>query len=177
MDTYNWSEVVAAAVVPMVVISACGLLCLALYNRLAAVVARLRGFERERIEALVALARDREGDAPEEQLRHQKVLQSVEQQVAAVTRRAKLIQRALLFLLGAVCWLLLCSLGTALGKLLPGVRPVAVVFFILGLGSMLGGMLHAFAEMLQALNPLQLEDLAIDELAEELVSSASEAAD
>ena len=46
----QWLHVVAASVVPVVVISACGLLCLAFYNRLAAVVTRLRAFHREQLE-------------------------------------------------------------------------------------------------------------------------------
>ena len=45
----DWSNIITAGVGPVIVISACGLLCLAFYNRLAAVVTRLRGFHRERL--------------------------------------------------------------------------------------------------------------------------------
>jgi len=40
MNPENWTRLIAASVVPIVVISAAGLLCLAFYNRLAAIVTR-----------------------------------------------------------------------------------------------------------------------------------------
>jgi hypothetical protein len=43
----EWPSVISMSVVPVVIISACGLLSLAFYGRLAAVVSRLRGFQRE----------------------------------------------------------------------------------------------------------------------------------
>jgi len=42
----DWSRILSASVAPVVIISACGLLCLAFYNRLASVVSRLRAFQR-----------------------------------------------------------------------------------------------------------------------------------
>ena len=53
----EWSHIIAAGVGPIIVISACGLLCLALYNRLTAVVTRLRSFQRERLHEQESLAR------------------------------------------------------------------------------------------------------------------------
>ena len=49
MRTEDWSRILSASVAPAVIISACGLLCLAFYNRLAFVVSRLRAFHRERL--------------------------------------------------------------------------------------------------------------------------------
>jgi hypothetical protein len=49
MSANDLTRIVSASVVPVVIISACGLLALAFYNRLAAIVSRLRGFQRERI--------------------------------------------------------------------------------------------------------------------------------
>ena len=43
----EWTSIISLSVLPVVIISACGLLSLALYNRLAAVVSRLRSFQRE----------------------------------------------------------------------------------------------------------------------------------
>ena len=43
---------------PVVLISANGLICLALYNRLAVVVGRVRSFSRERFDSLSALGSD-----------------------------------------------------------------------------------------------------------------------
>ena len=42
-------RIVAGSVVPVAVMSACGLINLASFNRLAVVVARLRVFQRERL--------------------------------------------------------------------------------------------------------------------------------
>ena len=49
MQTSDLSKVVSSAVVPVVIISSCGLLALAFYNRMAAIVSRLRSFQRERL--------------------------------------------------------------------------------------------------------------------------------
>ena len=49
MPPSDWAKIISASVVPVVIISSCGLLCLAFYNRLAAIVSRLRGFQRERL--------------------------------------------------------------------------------------------------------------------------------
>jgi Protein of unknown function (DUF2721) len=43
----EWTSIISLSVLPVVIISACGLLSLAFYGRLAAVVSRLRGFQRE----------------------------------------------------------------------------------------------------------------------------------
>jgi hypothetical protein len=170
MPDSPWSHVVPSAVVPVVVISACGLLCLALYNRLAAVVARLRFFERERLEALVAQARTRrhESPSPEDLLRHDTMLPSLDNQIARVMARAVRLQKSLIGLLTAVAVLLLSSLCSGLGTVSPALQPLAVVFFALGLLAMLVGVLFALGEMLSALEPVRLEALAIDELAEAL---------
>src|SRR5450755_4248249 len=56
-------EIIHTLVAPVVMISAQGLICLALYNRLAAVVGRLRVFSREYFETQTRLA----GMSPEQQ--------------------------------------------------------------------------------------------------------------
>lgn len=56
-------EIIHTLVAPVVMISAQGLICLALYNRLAAVVGRLRVFSREQFDTQTRLA----GMAPEQQ--------------------------------------------------------------------------------------------------------------
>ena len=47
MTVPEWPSIISVSVVPVVIISACGLLSRAFYGRLAAVVSRLRGFQRE----------------------------------------------------------------------------------------------------------------------------------
>ena len=47
----DWPNIISVSVVPVVILSACGLLSLAFYGRLAALVARLRTFQREMLRA------------------------------------------------------------------------------------------------------------------------------
>ncbi len=167
---FDWSKMASAAAVPVVIVSACALLCLALYNRLAAVVARLRGFQRERIEAATALARLRAHPqpTPEETLRWQTVLTNLAGQIEAVTARAHLVQRAIAFLLSAICTLMVSSLCSGLGAIYQPMTFGAAVFFLTGVTFMLTGVLHALRELRTALDPARLETMVIDEFEEAL---------
>jgi hypothetical protein len=50
MPSEQWAHAVAASVAPVVIVSASALLCLALYNRLAAIINRMRALQRERLD-------------------------------------------------------------------------------------------------------------------------------
>src|SRR3954447_10075072 len=93
----DWSKIISTGVGPIIVISACGLLCLAFYNRLAAVVTRLRSFHRERLHEQEALARQTASATPDElaMLRHRELIGMLEVQTRHVTRRAHLIRSTL----------------------------------------------------------------------------------
>ena len=162
MPTSDWAKIVSASVVPVVIISACGLLCLAFYNRLAAIVGRLRGFQRERLKEQELLGRD-DADADDLQI-HRKMLDLLEMQTARVTRRAKLIQRTLQFLLLAISLLVACSMLLGLSVLWPAAMYASDVLFMLGLGSMLAAMLAAMMELRAALEPAELESQFISEI-------------
>ena len=99
----EWTSVISVSVVPVVIISACGLLSLAFYGRFAAVVSRLRGFQREMLKEQEKLQRT--GDLEQAQL-----LEIFRTQTLQVTRRAHLIRLALSFFLAAVALLIVCSL-------------------------------------------------------------------
>src|SRR6185369_11893053 len=104
MPPQDWSRVLSAAVVPVVIISACGLLCLAFYNRLAAIVSRIRGFQRERMHEQEEYARALFSGKIDRVLltRHHRVLDMLEAQTSRVIRRARLIRGTLLCLLGTI---------------------------------------------------------------------------
>src|SRR4051794_5507398 len=93
----DWSKVIVAGVGPIIVISACGLLCLAFYNRLAAVVTRLRTFHRERLTEHEALAKVRASPQPDggALVRHRELMGMLERQPQPVPRRAHLIRHTL----------------------------------------------------------------------------------
>ncbi|MBI2302386.1 MAG: DUF2721 domain-containing protein [Armatimonadetes bacterium] len=166
----NWKDISTAAVVPVVIVSACALLCLALFNRLAAVVARLRSFERERLAALGALAALRDGGEPDEaeEVRHTAMIRNVEEQFAQVSRRATLLRRALMLLLTAILALMTCCLLSGLATLWLPMMLGAMVTFLAGVGLMMAGVVCAMLEMRCALVPVLREAGALDELADRL---------
>jgi uncharacterized protein DUF2721 len=138
------------SVVPVVIISACGLLSLAFYGRLAAVVSRLRGFQREMLHEREKQART--GDPEQARL-----IEMLRTQTQQVTRRAKLIRLALSFFLTAVALLIVCSLTIAASWFVPQLAFPAALFFVLGLLSMLAGIIAAMLELRGALQPVELE--------------------
>ena len=163
----DWPKIIAAGVGPIIVISACGLLCLAFYNRLAAVVTRLRAFDRERLHEQEALSRQLASNTPDEIaiVRHREVLGMLETQTRHVTHRAHLIRRTLGCLLLTIICLALCSLLLGLsmhwGKL---IYP-AVVLFVAGLLLLVIGVIFAMLEMKYALDPIELESKFIRDFA------------
>ena len=62
MSFPEWPNVISVSVVPVVIISACGLLSLLFYGRLAVLVARLRTFQREMLREQEKWAKEEPGD-------------------------------------------------------------------------------------------------------------------
>jgi hypothetical protein len=146
----EWPSVISVSVVPVVIISACGLLSLAFYGRLAALVSRLRSFQRE-------MLREQEKWAKEGPGEHQQLLEVLRTQTLRVTARARLIRRALLFFLVAVALLIVCSLTLVTSWFFPPAALFAAVFFVLGLLSMLGGVISAMMELRESLEQVEFE--------------------
>ncbi len=149
------TKVVNSAVVPVVIISACGLLCLAFYNRMAAIISRLRTFQRERLHER-RLLQEADDESFESQQRR-KLLDFLELQTLHVTRRAKLIRLTLFFLLLTIGLLIACCLTLGLATLLPTAVYVAVPLFVLGMLSMLCAVAAAACELHKSIEPAELE--------------------
>lgn len=158
-------------VAPVVMISACGLLCLALYNRLAAIVSRARTFHKERFDALAQLERSAPGDAPVKTggalvktapLRQRVDL--LDAQVDQILWRGALVRNALMLLLATVLCMLGCSLALGLSILSRAFAGVALGLFVLGVVTAIAAIVCAIAELRRALDPVLLEATAIDEL-------------
>lgn len=167
MPPEEWSRVIAASVVPVVIISACGLLCLAFYNRLSSIVARLRSFQRERLQEQDWLGRHASESEPAA-ARHHQVLEMLDVQTVHVTRRAHLVQRTLLCLLCAIGSLILCSLALGVSVVWTPAMYIAVLFFAVGLGCVLGAVTFAVRELTAALEPIELESRFVGDLAESI---------
>ena len=170
MTTEQFSQIISTSVVPVVIISACGLLCLAFYNRLARIVSRLRTFQKERIKEHEAYARYRVAGHEDQisQLRHQRMLELLDAQAKAVLRRARLIRATLICLLGTIGLLTLCSLATGLSVAWPAAIYAAIACFVAGMILLLTGTLLAMIEMGRALDPVELKRELVTQLAQEL---------
>ena len=172
MTEADLPKVVAASVVPVVIISACGLLCLAFYSRLAAVVSRLRVFHRERLHEQDLL--DRHGAAAisdpaaaDAAARHARLLDVLEEQTDHVARRARLIRSTLLCLLSTIGCLTLCSMLTGLSIIAPPAAVFAIALFFAGMLLLLAAVGLAIAELRQALDPVELESQFVASLADD----------
>ena len=150
---------------PVVMISACGLLCLAIYNRLAVVVNRLRIFHHERIGLLerinnlsTVLQRD-----PTYELLNQR-LTMLEKQGDHILKRAKLLRGTLVGLVFCVLCMLSCSMFLGLSLVFPHADRWALGLFISGMISATLGMALAMSELLLCLSPIVLEAISVKEL-------------
>lgn len=166
----NWSGIISAAVAPIIVISACGLLCLAFYNRLDAMVTRLRNFHRERLREEESLLRQRYSPNPDqmELIRHQELLGMMQVQTNLVVRRAHLLRHAIGSLLLTIGCLAVCSLGVGLSTLWPRLAYAAVVLFVIGLGVLVVGVVFAMLELKQALLSIEQEGRFVTSLITDL---------
>ena len=165
MNVPEWPSVISMSVVPVVIISACGLLSLAFYGRLAAVVSRLRAFQREMLIEQEKLSQSRGvGEA--------RLLELLRIQTQQVTRRARLIRLALTFFLLAVALLIVCSLTLVASWFVHQAAFAAAVFFVLGLLSMLAGIIAAMMELRGALQPVELETKFVSSTVEPAIAEA-----
>lgn len=174
MPPQDWTKVISTSVVPVAIISACALLCLALYNRLASMVSRLRGFQRERLREYEEYAEHVRSGVEDASTRehHQRLMENLATQTRRVYRRARLMRYAIMFLLSAVAALTLCSLTTGMAMLLPSLngaaRVAAEALFMGGMVLMFVGVLLAIIELWGSLEPVQLESQFVGRLAREL---------
>ncbi|MGC4031433.1 MAG: DUF2721 domain-containing protein [Tepidisphaeraceae bacterium] len=166
------SKVVSTGVGPIIVISACGLLCLALYNRMAAVVTRVRSYQRELLSEEFSLRelaeRKNESGSTLKVVRHEHVIAMLRVQIDRISGRARLLRRALFSLLMSVLLMSLCALLLGLSVLLPGLVAVAATFFALGIASMCVAVVFAMVELTRSLDPMLLEAASVLEFTDVL---------
>lgn len=148
------SHLLVVAATPVVLISACGLVTLALYNRLGAILARLRAIHQQKIGLL--------DDPPSDQAI---LLDMLDSQIVAVTRKGRLIQNGLCCLLAAIAALLLCSVFAGASVVYEGVGIIALGTGVLGVFLFLAGLGWAMKELTLSLTPLEEETAYLDALA------------
>lgn len=158
-------ETITSFVVPVVMISANGLLCLAFYNRLAAVIARLRAINKERFDLFTRLATTNEARPESPDVAHiLRRLEILDELGHLLFARVRLIRDALICLLATVLLMLGCSLAlgmtslaSTLGWLPPTVAWVAPALFVTGIVVMMAGIWLAICELRNALATLSFE--------------------
>lgn len=162
---HAWTEIITSAVVPVVIISACGLLCLAFYNRLAVVVARLRTLQKERLSEYKELFKlDEKENGKLLRQETEQFLHYLEEQTVSVLKRANYLRNCLFCLIACIFSLVFTSLMIGLSLVYPVLDIVVLVFFILGLFLLLLGLFFAFLEMKISLSPIQMESHFVQSL-------------
>jgi hypothetical protein len=156
-------DTIQTLVAPVVMISANGLLCLAFYNRLGAIINRSRTINKERFDLLMRLATVREHAGPASELAHighrVEVLDELGHQLL---RRARWLRGTLVCLLLSVLAMLACSLALGLSLFVPALDWAALALFVAGALVMGFGILLAIYELRAALDPLVFEHERIE---------------
>lgn len=157
-------HIIQLLVAPVIMISASGLICLALYNRLAMIVTRARAFHKERFGEVTRLTRlplDEQGSLEARQIRNR--INLLDEQSRHILVRAKLIRDSLKRLIVTILLMLGCSLLLGLTMVLEQAIYAALAFFAIGVLTMAGSMFLALAELNISLKPVSLESSANDE--------------
>jgi hypothetical protein len=149
-EPLNSAHLLSASVTPIVLVSACGLVTLALYNRLGAILARLRAFHQQKVELLQNL-HEHEGD---ELLM---LLDMLDSQIEEVTLKAKVMQKGLYYLLTSMAAFLVCSLFAGATVLHEWMGMIALGMHFIGLCLFLVGLGWAMRELTLSVTPLEEE--------------------
>lgn len=148
------TEIIQSILAPALMISASGLIFLALVNRYAAVNNRIRLLNEERRRLLKASTEKKE-------LEYLEVirLRSIQKQLDAFLTRGKMLRDALLFLIVGVIFFIVSSLGIAAVLLAPAEvsAPIPLLIFLLGMVSLLLGVIIAAIEIHRSFTNILVE--------------------
>ena len=147
------TDIIQPFLAPAVMFSAGGLLCLAQFARYNAIIALVRTFNRERFSVLQEL--DQVEPKQRELLLQRE--QGLEHQATKVLSHAATVKRALLFLVGGILLMVLCSLTIGAGLIFAPFGVAAIALFVLGLVSTFAGLLLVLIELRVSLEVVELE--------------------
>jgi len=150
-------ETIQSFVAPVVMISANGLLCLAFYNRLNAIVSRSRTINKERFDLAMRLSGPRTEPGSPEAAHLGRRIEVLDELGHQLYDRARLIRTTLISLLVSVVFMLACSLALGLSPLGAGFGWTALGLFVVGALAMMYGVVLAAQELRIALEPLLFE--------------------
>jgi hypothetical protein len=141
---------------------------LAFYNRLAAIMTRLRAFQRECLKSqddLLRIASDKRDSLAAR--RTMELIRMLREQDAGVLRRARLLQATLTLLMSAIGLLILSSVTLGFSPVAHVLTIVAGVLFFAGAVSVFSAVCFAIAEIRAALSPIEMESRFVEERVEE----------
>jgi len=169
MHLINGVGVISTAAVPVVMISACSLLSVAFYNRMAAIVSRLRSLQRECIEHQEKLYAQRDSRYPDQMLGRRTVQLIAMQrlQTRGVLRRARFLQLALGCVLAAIGIFVICCLSLELYAFEGANETLGIVsatLFLVACLVVFTGVCFALAEMRCALEPITQESALVEDM-------------
>lgn len=160
-------QTVQSFVAPVVMISANGLLCLAFYNRLAAVAHRVREIHRERFDLATRQAASNGAPPDPAGAAHvQARIHTLDELGHRLLHRVRLVRDALICLLLSVLFMLACSLALGLASLHDALNWAALGCFVLGAAAMGGGVVRAVQELRVTLDPLVFEHEMLERMQE-----------
>lgn len=134
-------------------ISACGLLCLALYNRMSSIVTRLRQFHHERLAIYTDFPDRAEAERDALNLR----FKGLEHQAHHMLDRGRMMRNSLICMVSCVLSMAVCSLLIGLSLMVEDLYAFAVAMFVLGLLLMSAGAVLALLELRVSLQQVEYE--------------------
>ncbi|MEQ9454366.1 MAG: DUF2721 domain-containing protein [Phycisphaeraceae bacterium] len=149
------TSVMSAMLTPAIMISACGLLCLAQFARYTTLIGRARGFNHERYNLMRQLRQLDEHHAETAMIKGR--VEALSYQAQRVIVHARLIRDALVLLISCIMLMIITSLLLAGSLLLPACSPAAFISFIMGMLCILAGMSMVLWEMLISLSLIRYE--------------------
>jgi hypothetical protein len=157
-------ESIRELALPVVMISANGLICLALYNRLAAITSRFRAICREQFDVETRLLEMEDGSPRDLVQQYKDRLLLLTRQRRSARARARQIRDALLLLLLAVIVMFATSLLLGLSQELALSPVVPLGAFVAGVGLMIAGVGLAIRELYLFLEVMEPEEGELDSL-------------
>lgn len=168
-------NIIGLLISPVLMISACGLLCLTYYNRMAVMVARIRAFNSERLNLLEKQIIRQENRTYDNLAISQRARSgAVGHQVETLLYRARLIRRTLVCLVCCIICMLTSSLSLGISLIFAWFAAAALAVFIAGIAFLLVGMIMALQELRLSLTPVALEQDFLCELAHQTEGAMSE---
>jgi hypothetical protein len=146
-------EFIQSMLAPGIMISACGLLLLGMNNKYSLVVNRIRLLDEEKRKLKTDL------DSNKISVQNEKRLNNIKLQVEKFRFRIKLVRNAVLFYSIAVAFFIISSLNIGLQTNLKDERVfiTAVTFFLLGMISVLLGIITAAREVWKGFEIVEIE--------------------